>query len=224
MLDTTQHPLLSDASLSCSFATRLADLDGTDPQISTALLRKLFGEGASFADLARQASCDPLTGLLNRRAFEAELAERSQIRRGGTMLLLDLDHFKRLNDRQGHAAGDTALVCFANALQQAFRPGDLVARLGGDEFAVWMDGADELTAAERADALCRTVRPPSPQPCRPARRAFRCRSASPGTSRARQPRCCWSAPMRPCMSRSAADAAAGASGTPAPRAARCSRA
>jgi diguanylate cyclase (GGDEF)-like protein len=109
--------------------------------------------------MASQASTDPLTGLLNRRAFMGELPRRlerlARDRLPGTLLFADLDNFKALNDRLGHDAGDRTLVKVAELLSTTLRPTDLVARLGGDEFAMWMSGADHMTAAERADALCR---------------------------------------------------------------------
>ena len=74
------------------------------------------------------------------------------------MLFADLDNFKPVNDQLGHEAGDDVLIRAADLLRAAVRPSDLVARLGGDEFAVWLNGADQLTAAERADALCRQSR------------------------------------------------------------------
>ncbi len=68
-------------------------------------------------------------------------------------MFIDLDNFKRLNDGRGHDVGDEALCIAANLLRAAVRPSDLVARLGGDEFALWLDGTDELAAAERAEML-----------------------------------------------------------------------
>ena len=73
-------------------------------------------------------------------------------------MFVDLDNFKALNDSRGHDVGDEALHAAAQVLRAAVRPTDLVARLGGDEFALWLDGADELTAAERAEHL-RTAGP-----------------------------------------------------------------
>jgi diguanylate cyclase (GGDEF)-like protein len=108
-------------------------------------------------EMVDRARTDPLTGLLNRRAFMEELVrhadrlDRDEL--PGTLMFVDLDNFKPVNDRLGHAAGDRALCLTASLLRDLVRPTDLVARLGGDEFALWMNGADELTAAERAEFL-----------------------------------------------------------------------
>jgi diguanylate cyclase (GGDEF)-like protein len=99
---------------------------------------------------------DPLTGLLNRRAFADSLAHEiaRRERQGGTiaLLMLDLDHFKKLNDTHGHPAGDAALKRSAELFGRHLRRGDLAARYGGEEFVVMLPGADEevaLTIAER---------------------------------------------------------------------------
>jgi two-component system cell cycle response regulator len=96
---------------------------------------------------------DALTGLLNRRAFEARLALASMTSDQSTgLLLLDLDHFKLVNDRLGHAAGDQVLHAVACMLSRSLRPDDAIARLGGDEFAclITRGNADEVVAeAER---------------------------------------------------------------------------
>ena len=100
---------------------------------------------------------DPLTGLGNRRAIE-EIAEREMERATATqrplaLLMLDLDHFKRLNDTLGHALGDRALQQFGSALQWGVQPGACVARLGGEEFAVLLPGCAKAEAAEIAERL-----------------------------------------------------------------------
>ena len=123
----------------------------------TALVRMVLEHEGIQREMARQARTDPLTGLLNRRAFLDELARRIDRldREGlpGTLMFVDVDNFKPLNDRFGHDVGDAALTGISALLRNLVRPADLVARLGGDEFALWLDGADELTAAERAEAL-----------------------------------------------------------------------
>ena len=108
-------------------------------------------------DMTRLARTDPLTGLLNRRAFleevERHAARQDRDNQPSTLMFADLDHFKPVNDRLGHEAGDDVLRCTAALLRKTFRPGDLIARLGGDEFAIWLNGADHMTAAERAEHL-----------------------------------------------------------------------
>ena len=124
---------------------------------ATGIIRMILDHDSIQREMARQARTDPLTGLLNRRAFMDELSRRLDRldREGlpGTLMFVDLDHFKQLNDKLGHETGDTALCATAALLRDAVRPSDLVARLGGDEFAMWLDGADDLAAAERAEHL-----------------------------------------------------------------------
>ena len=121
------------------------------------LIRTILEHESIQREMARQARTDPLTGLYNRRAFMDELARHiDRLEREGmpgALLFIDLDHFKALNDSCGHDAGDEALRVAAQLLRTCTRPTDLIARLGGDEFAVWLDGADEFAAAERAEQL-----------------------------------------------------------------------
>jgi diguanylate cyclase (GGDEF)-like protein len=85
-------------------------------------------------------SRDALTGVANRRSFELALArEIDRVARSGEpalLLVLDIDHFKRVNDSHGHAAGDLIIKAVAQALHECVRPMDLVARIGGEEFAI----------------------------------------------------------------------------------------
>jgi len=111
-------------------------------------------------DRARQlADSDPLTGLLNRRAWTD--AALSRLEEGHarpiSLLFLDLDHFKELNDLYGHAAGDRALVAVASALRDELRPSDLLGRFGGEEFVALLQGADKDNAVQVATRLCRRV-------------------------------------------------------------------
>jgi diguanylate cyclase (GGDEF)-like protein len=128
---------------------------------AASIVRMVLEHEAIQREMARQARTDPLTGLLNRRAFLEEVERRIDRldREGlpGTLMFADLDNFKPVNDLLGHEMGDQVLVHAAVLLRRAVRPADLVARLGGDEFAVWLDGADHLTAAERAEHLRETV-------------------------------------------------------------------
>ena len=111
--------------------------------------------------LRHAALHDPLTGLLNRRAF-ADLADRewSRLRRSGgsaVALMIDLDHFKRFNDANGHAADDHALRQAARAIAAALRREDHVCRYGGEEFAVLLSGTGGAPALAVAERLRRTI-------------------------------------------------------------------
>ena len=108
----------------------------------------------SQAVLRSRATHDPLTGLLNRSAFE-EALHREVAGRGErpALLLLDLDGFKAVNDTLGHLAGDDVLVGVARVLQSGVRASDAVARLGGDEFAVLLPATDASTGERLARRL-----------------------------------------------------------------------
>jgi diguanylate cyclase (GGDEF)-like protein len=112
--------------------------------------------------LRHSSLTDPLTGLLNRRGFEASLAHQYERARFDgrpiTALLLDLDHFKAINDTFGHGVGDQALQRFAELLEASCRASDIVARVGGEEFAFVMPGATVEQALARAERFTATVR------------------------------------------------------------------
>ncbi len=124
-----------------------------------------------LGELQEAASHDPLTGVLNRRAFDALLAREVDRARGArldlSLIVVDVDHFKQVNDRLGHAGGDAALRLVAEVLGAQRRLGDLVARLGGEEFGVVLLGADAEAAADVADRIgallvARTAGDPAP--------------------------------------------------------------
>ena len=97
---------------------------------------------------------DPLTNLPNRRAFDSEADLRAIEGRLGGVILVDIDHFKTVNDQYGHPTGDEVLIEVAKRLAGALRRADLPARLGGDEFAVLLEGPLELEGLRRvADAV-----------------------------------------------------------------------
>jgi diguanylate cyclase (GGDEF)-like protein len=113
-------------------------------------------------ELERQASEDALTGLDNRRRFEKDLAAamaRSRRDRAtGALLIIDIDDFKRVNDSQGHPAGDRLIREVAGVLRRRTRQSDTLARLGGDEFAVILPRCSREEAQIAAEAIAREVR------------------------------------------------------------------
>lgn len=121
------------------------------------------------AQLAEEAVRDPLTGLHNRRHFDPAAAAlvAGAHRAPVGLLVLDVDHFKQVNDTHGHATGDRVLVEIAHVLTASARSGDLVARTGGEEFVLVLPGADEGVLAARAEQLraaCAGLRIPVDDP------------------------------------------------------------
>ena len=117
------------------------------------------------AALAHRATHDALTGLPNRTAFEERLARalpRAEPGRAVVVGFCDLDGFKGVNDRLGHAAGDEVLQVVARRLARAVRPGDVVCRRGGDEFLVLCLGVDESSVDELAARLTEASRTTAP--------------------------------------------------------------
>ncbi|MFI5028159.1 MAG: diguanylate cyclase [Solirubrobacterales bacterium] len=110
----------------------------------------------------RRSTVDPLTGLLNRNALEQRLAElygsAPDIDIPHALLLCDLDHFKRVNDHLGHAAGDTVLQEVAYTMRSSLRAGDSIYRVGGEEILVVLPGATEHDAVDIAERLRLAVR------------------------------------------------------------------
>jgi diguanylate cyclase (GGDEF)-like protein len=109
------------------------------------------------------ASTDALTGLPNRRAWDARLMELLADDRRMTVTMLDIDHFKEFNDSQGHPAGDRLLRETAAAWREELRTGDFVARLGGDEFALLLPDCNAANALEVVERLRRRL--PGEQTC-----------------------------------------------------------
>ncbi|HEX8573887.1 MAG TPA: diguanylate cyclase [Allosphingosinicella sp.] len=129
-----------------------------------AALRANARADEATAELRRIATTDPLTGLWNRRhLLERIEAEIGRSRRGGRPLcvaIIDVDHFKRVNDEHGHPAGDEVLRVLAGLLKEAVRSSDVVGRIGGEEFAILMPETDraqaKLVCERLRDSVART--------------------------------------------------------------------
>lgn len=125
-------------------------------ELSVALERAI-----TYEELYDQARKDELTGLVNRRVFMEravqEMANAERYAHPTTLACLDLDHFKVINDRLGHAAGDHALKQVAKVLGETVRDSDLLARVGGDEFQILLPNTGKKEAANLGERLCRKV-------------------------------------------------------------------
>src|SRR4051812_7928002 len=126
-----------------------------------AISSRLHGLASAIAELTAQATTDPLTGVANRRSFytslEAELKRSSRTAAPVTLVLIDLDGFKEINDTHGHPFGDGVLQTIAEKLRHGLRATDVLARVGGDEFAILLpatprDNAATLIARARDEA------------------------------------------------------------------------
>lgn len=116
----------------------------------------------SLQEGLRLAVTDPLTGLHNLRYAERELGQIADRARHShapfALLFIDLDRFKQVNDRFGHATGDLVLIAVARAISATLRSGDMLARIGGEEFLLALPGLDLDQARAVAERLCETVR------------------------------------------------------------------
>ncbi len=123
-----------------------------------ALKRQLEEIQSLQTKLREQAARDPLTGLYNRRYFETSFErETARCRREGlpvSLVMLDIDHFKLINDSHGHAVGDAVLRTLAGLLLAEVRESDIACRFGGEEFLLFLPGLQEQAALERARQLC----------------------------------------------------------------------
>ncbi len=116
-----------------------------------------LGNARLRESLRRQSVLDPLTGLFNRRYFEEtlrrELARSRRMASPLSLVVLDVDHFKRVNDGYGHAAGDAVLRAIAQLVRQSIRDCDVACRYGGEELVILMPDCSQPDAARRAEAL-----------------------------------------------------------------------
>ena len=138
-----------------------------------ALRRELESAKRRLDELETLADEDPLVAVLNRRAFVRELTRaKGVLERYGTkasLIYIDLNNFKEINDRYGHAAGDAALVQVAESIRKSVRGTDIIGRLGGDEFGVILIRATRDQAQMRALAIAKSI---EAKPCEHEGRSF----------------------------------------------------
>ncbi|WP_433367349.1 putative bifunctional diguanylate cyclase/phosphodiesterase [Actinoplanes sp. CA-142083] len=137
-------------------------INDPDLQAVVVSLRDIGERRELERQLIHQAFTDSLTGMPNRAMFRKKLEDAVQNAgdRPTTVLLLDLDDFKLVNDNLGHSAGDDLLTTIAERLRAQVRPGDVLARLGGDEFAILLRDLDPADASGLAERLLTTAREP----------------------------------------------------------------
>ncbi len=139
----------------------LSDLEMELVNQSIEILADSLKRGLDYEDLFERASNDPLTGLANRRVFDDRITgmidSARRYNRPLTMILMDLDKFKNINDSLGHQVGDEVLISVANVLSHAVRSTDLLVRMGGDEFVLVLDNTDVKSARILAERLCAGV-------------------------------------------------------------------
>lgn len=135
--------------------------DGAQDRRSATSERRIRQLEAANSGLQQLADTDELTGIANRRAFAVlarrEIARATKYQRPLSILFLDIDRFKSINDRFGHAAGDRALKMVAEKMERQMREGDVIARLGGDEFVMLLPQTQAAEAAKVAERICRAV-------------------------------------------------------------------
>jgi two-component system, cell cycle response regulator len=141
---------------------RLYQVEGESQRISRSFLAGIadclagaLGKARDHSRVRELALRDAMTGLFNRRAFDELLVVEGERRGGGplSLLMIDIDNFKSINDRFGHPAGDEVIVAVGKAIGEECRGGDLAARYGGEEFAVLLPGACEASASGVAERI-----------------------------------------------------------------------
>ena len=138
-------PLVISVPVTYLLARQAADIQRLNNELTHA-----------FEAVKRIAETDHLTGIANRAAFEARVAALHQLA-SGWFLIVDIDHFKVVNDRNGHAVGDAALVAVARAICDVAGANDVVGRIGGEEFAIFQPTADSASAVATAEAIRQAV-------------------------------------------------------------------
>ena len=142
---------------------RMAEQRATVLDTRTAALETALAEQTALREeIGYQASHDPLTGLPNRTLFTERMDEALTGGNPGSLLLIDLDGFKDVNDRYGHEVGDELLVAITARIERIVPPSHTLARLGGDEFAVLLEGITQERSAEYAEEILTALRQPFP--------------------------------------------------------------
>lgn len=171
--EAEQRPSSERRKRVAAVAPALPEIAGDEmtPQVRSAVMQlmgeldrlkdELVAANERVSELEDMADEDPLVPVLNRRGFERELERTlAYVKRYDTevaLIYLDLDDFKGVNDRYGHAGGDAALKHFAAILLENVRQSDMVGRLGGDEFAIVLHHADDAAASAKAAQLTEQV-------------------------------------------------------------------
>ena len=135
--------------------TRLRDREAAHPLLTQVI--DVSDRRGLEVELRHQAEHDALTELLNRRGFQRWLGGFLSQGTPGAVMLIDLDHFKAVNDTLGHHVGDQVIHAAGSALRASVRADDIVARIGGDEFAVLLPGADRERARATAERLVQAI-------------------------------------------------------------------
>jgi diguanylate cyclase (GGDEF)-like protein len=129
--------------------------------IALGVADRMRAQNVALTEAERRAQTDALTGVLNRPTLIERLdAACLRLQRRGlpvSVLFIDLDHFKEINDSRGHAAGDACLAAVIGPIQAELRPSDIIGRYGGEEFVVVLTGADAAAAAPIAERICERV-------------------------------------------------------------------
>jgi diguanylate cyclase len=153
--DAEQHSTQPEPGVVVRLLSRIVQANDMLQQRLDLAEQTLKNQAAEITSYMSEARTDTLTSLPNRRVFDDDLARRiAEFRRHGTplsVLLIDIDHFKKFNDRHGHLAGDAILAKVASVLRDTMRESDLVTRLGGEEFAILLPGTDVGEASEAAE-------------------------------------------------------------------------
>lgn len=146
-----------DSGNTLSIVTRMIEQSLDTQTRLTAAMDEVKALREELEAARHDAQRDELTGLANRRAIDGYLGELAAKGEPRIIALCDIDHFKSVNDRYGHAAGDRVLTAFADVVAEAVRSRDVIGRLGGEEFAIVLSGVTEAHAKQVAERIVEAV-------------------------------------------------------------------